>query len=471
MSVERKITVPILRLFHPRSIAVVGASTDAQLLPLKTLLSGNYRGKIFPVNPNENKMLGLKVYRSVKDIPKQPDYAIILTPADIVPEVLKDCAEKKVPFAQILASGFSEMSEKGRRAEEQLKKIAGRTRILGPNCLGVYCPESGLTFRPDFSRESGSAALVSQSGGMAVAFVLWAQSLGIRFSKVVNYGNGCDLNEADFIEYLASDKKSKVITVYMEGIKSGRRFLEVCADAARKKPLIVWKAGTTKEGARAAKYHTGTYVTLKNPEASLKRSGAVVVHDLPEMVYTTLAFSLMPLPKGRRTCLIGMSGGASVTNADACISAGLLLPAPSQRTIDKIGEIIEPAGASLVNPIDLAIGYLDAEVQKIAIRSLGVDPKFDSLIVEAPLHVALSGVNKQEAGQAYSVFGAILESCKKILRTKPLVIVLPPFGAGTLRSKIKKTCIDGGVAVFDEVPTAAKAIANMAWYAESHRKY
>lgn len=469
MPIKRKTTAPISSLFHPRSIAVIGASRDAQLLPLKTLLSGGYKGKIFPVNPHEKKMCGLRVYRSAIEVPEPVDYAMILTPAAAVPEVLKDCADKKIPFAQILASGFSEMGEKGRRREEELKKIAKNTRILGPNCLGVYCPESGLTFRPDFPRESGSVSFVSQSGGMAVAFVLWTQSLGVRFSKVVNYGNGCDLNEADFIEYLAGDRKSKIISVYVEGIKSGRRFLDVCADAARKKPLIVWKAGKTREGTRAAKYHTGTYVTLKNLGASLKRSSAVVVHNLPEMVYTTLAFSLLPLPKGRRTCVVGMSGGASVTNADACMGAGLLLPKPSQRTIERVKEVIEPAGTSLVNPIDLAVDYLDADVQKVAIENLGVDPNFDSLIIEAPLHVALSEKDKRETEQAYKVFGAMLQSCKKVRRAKPLVIVLPHFGFEEMRRKIKKTCIDGGFAVFDDVPTAARALANMVEYGSYQR--
>jgi len=248
----------------------------------------------------------------VLDIPESIDFAMITVPAKIVPSVLEDCLAKGVKAVEIFTAGFSETGEKGRILEEELVKITKRgIRAIGPNCFGVYCPASRLTLLPgaDFSTESGPVAFISQSGGHAQEIAREATGSGIRFSKVISYGNACDLNEVDFLEYLAHDPETRIIAAYMEGPRDGQRFMKLVQDVSKTKPVLIWKVGLTREGAQAVSSHTAS---LGGEEATwgafFKQTGAVRVESKEELIDTIMALLHLPPSTGRRVAVIG--GGA-----------------------------------------------------------------------------------------------------------------------------------------------------------------
>ena len=268
-------------IFNPKSVAVVGASSSMKFgsFFLNSLKGFGFEGDLYPVNPKESEIMGLKSYPSVKEIPGDVDLVGISVPAKYVPGVMMDCKEKGVKAVEIFSSGFSELNEDGIALDEELVSIArdGSFRIIGPNCFGIYCPSSKLTLLPgyDFSKESGPVAFIGQSGGYSADLCVRAKGWGINFSKVISYGNASDLNETDFMEYFLNDPETKIITAYIEGIKD-KRFVEVLRDVTKEKPVIIWKGGLTKSGARAVSSHTGSLGGQENLwKAVFRQTGAI----------------------------------------------------------------------------------------------------------------------------------------------------------------------------------------------------
>lgn len=250
-------------LFHPRSIALVGITTVHSEHWTRAFLDGllefQFEGPIYLVNPKGGKIQGLKVFTSLQDIPGNIDYAISLVPAPAAPRLVEDCAHKGVRAMHFCTAGFSETGEaEGIRLENELVELARRNhiRVIGPNCMGIYCPQSRLSFGPIFPKESGPVGVISQSGGNVNYLVRQGGLRGVHFSKAISYGNACDLNESDFLEYLASDVDTKIIAMYIEGIKDGNRFRQVLAEATKEKPVILLKGGLTEGGTRAVAGHT-----------------------------------------------------------------------------------------------------------------------------------------------------------------------------------------------------------------------
>jgi len=217
--------------FNPASVAIAGVGPiTAGKLYLESLLSSGFKGKIYPIHPNGGEMSGVKIYPGIKDIPDAVEYVTSCIPARFVPQLIKDCSEKGVKVVSLFTSGFSETgSEEGRRLEAEIVRMAQASgmRLIGPNCMGVYSPRAGLSFVTDFPKESGKVALVCQSGGNTIYFVRLAAERGIRFSKVISYGNACDVNESDLFEYLAQDAETELVAAYIEGVKDGKRFRQV----------------------------------------------------------------------------------------------------------------------------------------------------------------------------------------------------------------------------------------------------
>ena len=351
-------------LFHPRSIAIVGVSSNpgnwgGGVWP-RVLQEMGFAGDLYLVNPEFSQFRSMKVYPSLKDIPGSVDLVIVSVPAPAVPRVMEDCVTKGVKVAHIFSAGFRENGEEGARLEMEITKIAakGGVRILGPNCMGVYHPAGGLSWRPDFPRESGGLAFLSQSGFNSTNVLKQAEVRGIRFSKLISYGNACDLNETDFLEYLASDPETRVIAAYIEGVKDGQRFFRVLREVAKAKPVVLLKAGRTEAGWRASASHTGALATKDATWNSLfKQTGAIRVDSMEELIDTVVAFLHMPTPKNRRTALIGFGGGQSVLGADYCVNAGLLIPLLPARVREELSRFTPKAGASLANPFDVPISW------------------------------------------------------------------------------------------------------------------
>ncbi len=375
--------------FYPKSVAVIGVSAAEESWgrrQLNSLLKFGYKGKLYPVNPRGGEFFGLKAYSSVRDIPDSVELAMIAIPARAVAGVMEECLAKGIKAVEVFSAGFGESGDEGRRLEKELVDIAAKgVRIVGPNCFGVHCSDSGVTTLSGanvFAREKGSVGLVSQSGQWTNMIPLQARSLGIQFSKVISYGNACDLNESDFLEYLAEDADTKVIQAYIEGVKNGRRFLEVTRTVSRAKPIILWKAGLTSLGKRAASSHTGSLGGEETAwNAFFSQSGAIRVNSLEELIDATAAFLYLPPHCGPRVALVSGGGGATVVGADACERWGLTMPLLSQETQEKLRSILPGAGASVKNPVDMASPTPPAQAVRSVLEVLAASEQIDVIIL------------------------------------------------------------------------------------------
>jgi len=356
------------RLFNPSSIAIIGASKE----PRKTgsrylagLINGDFQGKLYPVNPGESEIMGLKSYPRITEIPGEVDLAFVTVPAAIVPQVIGDCSQKGVKFVVVHTAGFSELGAEGRKLEEEMLRLAwqGGTRIIGPNCMGFYCPEAGINTvasAPANKQEVGSVAFAGQSGWATENMIITGYERGLRFSKVVSIGNQSDLTIEDMLEYFADDAATRVIAFYIEGIKRGGDFYRLLKQVCKKKPVIVWKAGRTETGARAAASHTGSMAgSGVVVDAALMQSGAVIAGNFDELLDMVIGFTSPVLPAGNKLALLVEAGGGAVAGCDAAEALGFELPTLSAETQ---GELVEwlrgiiPPFARPRNPVDIVWG-------------------------------------------------------------------------------------------------------------------
>ena len=377
--------------FNPRSVAVIGASHDPEKIGyvvFTNFLNGLFKGKVYPVNKNTEPILGMKVYPSVLEIPDSVDLAVIVVPTNFVNSVLLECVKKGVKSVVIITSGFSEMGDDGKRLEEELKKIVRgtKTRVVGPNCLGIFDSYSNVDMlflsRKRCGRpKEGNISFISQSGAVGSTILDWLSEEEIGMSKFVSYGNGMDINETDLIEYLGKDPKTKVITAYIEGLKShGKKFIEVCKQVSKNKPIIILKAGKTKKGTEAVSSHTGSLAgSGKIYSAAMKQAGVIEAQTWEELFDFARAFSTQPIPKGERVVIITDGGGFGVLATDEAERSQLKLPEPSEKLKESIRKVT-PSYAILHNPIDLT-GDADAERFRVAVEECLKSGEYDGLIV------------------------------------------------------------------------------------------
>lgn len=360
-----KETQQLDRLFNPSSLAIIGASKNEHKSGggfLKGLIDSGFKGKLYPVNPKESEIMGLRNYRSVLDIPGEVDLAYVTVPARTVPQVIAECSQKGVRFVVVHSAGFSELGAEGKKLEKEMLKFTrqGSTRIIGPNCMGLYSPGAHINTITSLDipkDETGPLAFVGQSGWVTEAAIHMGYERGLRFSKVVHLGNQSDLAFEDLLEYLAGDSNTKVIALHIEGIKRGRDFLQLARQISQKKPIIVWKAGRTGAGVGAAASHTGS-PTSDNVvfDAALAQAGIATAQNLDELIDLAVGFTCPVLPTGNKVGLLVDAGGAAVAAADAADEAGLEVPtlsAEAQKAlVDQLQGIIPPF-PSPKNPVDL----------------------------------------------------------------------------------------------------------------------
>jgi acyl-CoA synthetase (NDP forming) len=444
--------------FHPKSLALVGASAKqgkVGRLFMDRFLETGFR-TLYPVNPGADEILELKAYPSLKDIPGPVDLALIVTPPESVMGAIRDCVAKGVKGIIINSAGFGEAGERGKEMEREMARVAreGGARIIGPNCVGIYCPSSKLPFPLGPGQEPGSVGVVSQSGSLADYLALIATKNGVKFSKAISCGNESDLHAVDFLEYLGEDSETRIIVSYLEGIKDGRRFHRLIREISNRKPMIVWKSGTTEAGARAAASHTGALAgSVPVWEAVLNGAGMVRVKSLEEMLDTLYAFYFQPLPLGKRVGIITGPGGPAVGTADACVEMGLEVPRFSDETKRRLRKVIPPAGTSVENPVDLTLTALVAtEVYRDVIDILANDDDMDMLLV--------IGCGGKDFPQIVS------EVASKI--KKPLVVSsIIPMDAVLEESKI---LMGNGIPLYPDPRRAVKALAGLAMYSEFRRR-
>src|SRR4030042_284483 len=349
-------------VFNPKTVAVTGISPsrgyDAMAETyLRALVECKFNGPIYAIHPKGGDFRGRKLYPSVKDVPGPLDYVICCIPAPAVPQLIRDCAAKGVKAVQFFTSGFGENgTEEGIRLEAEVCALAkqGGIRLIGPNCMGVYAPKSGLSFAPDYPTERGQVSFICQSGGNAIYFIRYAAQRGVRFSKVISFGNAAEINENELLEYLTDDPETGIIAVYIEGFRDGRRFSKALRKAAAVKPVIMMKGGRTEAGARAVASPTGRLAGwAKNWGGVLRHAGVITVSTLEELGDILVTFLYLPVPNGRRLAVLDVGGGAAVVATDVYVSAGIDLPRLSEELRRKVRGFLDPnaAGPRVNNPL------------------------------------------------------------------------------------------------------------------------
>ena len=374
-------------ILHPQSVAVAGVSNQSNRLGnllLYSFMDMGFKGPLYPVNPKECSVLGLRCYPSLRQIEGPVDLVIISVHPQGVLALVDDCVAKGVKAAVIFSSGFREKGIEGARAEAEIvqKARAGGVRIIGPNCMGLYCPSSGLSFFPGMPRESGTVSFLSQSGSLANMLGLFAGGRGMRFSKMISVGNSADLGVNDFLEYLGEDTDTGLIVLYLEGVKDGQRFLSLARDIARKKPVLLWKVGETEGGRKAAGSHTGSLSGSRELwEAAIRQAGLVRVENLTELMGFIALFQNPCLPMGNRVAILSGPGGPAVSAADACEKQGLRLARLSPETEKKLAQFVPEFGASISNPIDLSLtSSFDLTLYPRATEICGLDEGVDMIV-------------------------------------------------------------------------------------------
>jgi len=344
-------------IFSPKSIAVIGASRSPMKIGyeiLQNILVQGYTGKVFPINPETPQIMGLKTQPSVIAVKDDIDLAIIAVPAEFVPKVMTECAKKKVKGVIVISSGFGETGERGKQLEEEVLQIArkGGIRLIGPNTLGYKDPIDNLDAAFVFGMpRPGNIALISQSGALCIGMIYYANGEYIGLSRVISVGNKADVDDADLIDYLGQDPSTKVIAMYIEGIKDGKKFL----DAARRcpKPIVAIKAGRTPAGSAAASTHTGS---LSGSDAvydsAFKQVHIQRAYDVIELFDFARALAYQPPALGNKVGIISNGGGAGIMVADWCESIGLRVPNLSKRTLDALRPHL-PSITTARNPLDV----------------------------------------------------------------------------------------------------------------------
>jgi 4-hydroxybutyryl-CoA synthetase (ADP-forming) len=345
----------------PKSIAIIGAS-DKRGSVGRTITSNimnGFKGTVFPISPSRPQVFYKKAYKTVLDVQKPIDLAVIVTKNTIVPHVLEECGKKKIKGVIIITAGFKEVDEEGAKLEQQLKDIAKKYKIqvIGPNCLGVMNLDPKTMMNSTFLKitpKSGQIALVSQSGAICAALCEDASAQGIGFSAVVSMGNKAAMSEIDVLNMLANHKQTKVIVMYLEDMGNGQEFLRVCKNITRKikKPVLVLKSGRSPEGAKAAMSHTGALMGSDEIyDALLKQSGAIRVDTMEELFDYAVAFSKQPLPTKGGLVIVSNAGGPAIISTDACSKNGVKM-AKIDSIRSKIDAVIPPWGSSR-NPVDI----------------------------------------------------------------------------------------------------------------------
>jgi acetyl coenzyme A synthetase (ADP forming)-like protein len=442
-------------LLRPKGIAVVGASATPGKIGhtvVKNLIDGGYKDGIYPINPTADEILGYKVYKSVLDVPDPIDAAVITIPAKYVMETVKECGEKGVKGLIVITSGFSEVGEV--ELEKELVRLAHSygMRVLGPNIVGTLSNSDKLnaSFAP-FLPLVGTSSLVSQSGALLIAIDAITYTRGIGFDKLISIGNMSDVNIADTVGWLNEDESTRCITLYIEGLKDGRRFINECAKA--KKPIVVLKAGVSEHGAVAAASHTGSLAGARHIYgAAFEQAGAIQATDLSDLFNSTLALSLQPPMRGENLLIITNGGGVGVLATDSAESAGIPLKFAPETVQEEFKKHM-PSFGSAKNPVDLtgmAGNDWYFETTKFALSHDWVD----GLIV---LYCETAITNPMEIAQ--SLYNALKETG---ITDKPITT---SFVGGERSDSAMQWLVENGIPAYNDPDLAVKAMGTLREYA------
>ncbi|GAA4349084.1 CoA-binding protein [Variovorax defluvii] len=464
-------------LFRPSCIAVVGASATSVSGGnrfIRHLRNFGYAGRVVPIHPTAPEVEGLSACKSLADVPEAVDYAYVAVAARNAPDVLRS-GRGKVRFAQVMSSGFGETGG-GASLERELAAAAREAgvRLIGPNCLGVYSPAGRVTFTEKTQPEAGPVGIVCQSGGLGIDIIRRGQSRGLRYSGLVTIGNAADVAASELIEYFLEDDNTRVIGLYLESTREGRRLFDVLRRAKARKPVVLLKGGRTSQGQRAAASHTGALAGSQRAWDALGRqTGTPMVDTLDEFLdaLATLQCLAPRATASTRAVLFGNGGGTSVLGSDAFDRAGFSIAAFDAATLQQLEAFELPAGSSVANPIDVPAGALQQDEGRVAeriIATVAASSHADALVIHVNMTVILGFRHVDMLGNIIRAVLRVRESDRSGLH---VALVLRSDGDAETEQRKRDYCAQAmasGVPVFDELAQAARGLAALRTI-EAHR--
>ena len=454
------------RAFNPRTVAVVG---DKQAMGYMWLRANStFQGKLYSVQIDQNEIpgieeMGVPNYRTLRDIPDEVDYVLCAVPREVSPRIIADCIAKGVGAVSLFTSGFAETeTEDGIRLQEQVTEMARKAGLLliGPNCMGIYNRRLGVRHNSDQpAGDSGNVGFISQSGTHCINFSLAGQLHGIKCSKTVSFGNAVVLDAPDYLEYFAADPETEVVGLYLEGVKDGQRLLRVLREAARRKPVVVWKGGMTEAGSRAIYSHTASLATAPAIwDAAMRQAGVVQTNDLDETVDAVKALAYCKPGTGRRMGLIAMTGGQSVVITDAFEREGLEVPLLTPGSYEKLSSFFRIVGGSYRNPLDaggtLGMGFMTQNLQRV-LEILEEDEHVDAMVMELGIGFLVRRL-RENPGMLDELVDTLAAHRER--SAKPFIVIAHPGHVEELMAEVRAKLLERGIAVFGSFRAGARAL-------------
>jgi acyl-CoA synthetase (NDP forming) len=431
---------------------------------MRSLTEGEYPGRIYPVNPGKDEILGIRTYPSLLKVPETVDLSIIVLPAEQVPKIITECKEKGVKGIVLITAGFKEIEDKrGEILQREITELANQfgIKIIGPNTFGIVNLHLPLnaSFTPEFSRvKKGGISFVSQSGGMShlMAFLSMRDQIGM--SKIIGLGNRCNVDFAEMVEFLIEDSQTKVIAMYLEGIDHPRRLVEVAKGIASKKPIVAYKVGRSHTSDSASQFHTGSLAGKHEIyEGAFRQAGILTVRSSEELLDVTKALAMSSPPAGKNVAVLSGQAGPGMAACDICETEGLSLPPFSAGTQKRVEELLPPL-AIRTNPVDMGPAWYDSEAIKGIVDAVLEDPNIDAII----LCIMFASANRAAVG---TLSDLLLQR-----RTNKPVICCISSPAGIWDKEIE--LLEGsGIPNYPTPERAAKTLANLVIYKKLKGEY
>ncbi len=466
----------LARAFNPRAVAVIGDKRAMNYMWLRS--QKTFQGKVYSVQIDERELpgieaLGVPNYRSLEEIPEEIDYVMTAVPRQIAPRIIADCAAKKVSAVMLFTSGFTEIGdEEGKRLEQTMAATARAAgmALIGPNCMGIYHPKLGLRNYADLpAGEPGSVGFIGQSGTHTVTFGLAAPSHGIKVSKAVSFGNAAVLDVSDYLDYLAADEETRIIGMYLEGVREGRRFFSLLRQVTPHKPVVIWKGGRSEAGQRAISSHTASLaVPAAVWEAMVRQAGAIPAENFDEICDIIKLLLFAKPTTGTGVGLVAMTGGPSVVITDAFERAGLKVPLLSEASYQELSSFFTVIGGSFRNPLDsghtIGMGQSSDNLERL-LSILDRDPHIDVVVMDTGAGLV--------AGQWQAhpqVLTALLDTLSNFAArsAKPFAVVLQPFAREAALLAVREQFHARGLATFATHERAARALRLVTEYRRFH---